>query len=310
MLDMFIDLANSSVRMATPLMFAGLGGILSERAGVMNISLEGHMLTGAFFAMLVSFYTGSTWCGTLAAGIAGLLLAVILAVVCVSLNANQIVAGTAVNIIAVGLTSFLLKLFNIKQASTGVVTVNSFSEVPFGPLHDIPVIGPLLFSYKPLTYLAFVLVAVLAVYFNRTKIGLVHKSVGENPQAADTLGISVRKVRYLAVLGCGFLCGVGGAVLSVSQLNQFQDEMVAGKGFIAFAAIIFGKWTPRGMMLAALLFGAADAIQMRVQASGIGISYHLLQMLPYLITMVALAGIIGKTVPPAADGYPYNKEDH
>lgn len=295
--------------MATPLIFAGLGGILSERAGIMNIALEGHMLTGAFFAMVAAFYTGSPWCGTLAAGISGVILALVMAVICVSLNANQIVAGTAVNIMAVGLTSFLLKLFNISQDMTSVVTVNSFSEVGFGPLSEIPVLGKLLFSYKPLTYLAFVFVALLVVYFSRTKVGLAHRSVGENPQAADTLGIPVKKVRYLAVLACGFLCGVGGAVLSISQINQFQDEMVAGKGFIAFAAIIFGRWNPKGMMLAALLFGAADALQMRIQAMGIGISYHLLQTLPYLLTMIALASIIGKTEAPAADGYPYIKEE-
>ena len=186
MADFLVELLSTSVRMATPLIFAGLGGILSERAGVMNIALEGHMLTGAFFAVLVSFYTGSPWLGALAGGAAGTVLALLMAASCVWLNANQIVAGTAVNIVASGLTSFLLKLFNMKQNLTSVVTVNSFSEVHLGPLSRIPVLGRLLFSYKPLTYVAFLLVILCTIYFTRTKIGLVHRSVGENPQAADT----------------------------------------------------------------------------------------------------------------------------
>ncbi len=309
MLNFITDLFYSTLRVSTPLIFAALGGLLCERAGVINIALEGHMLVGAFTGMYVSFVSGSPWLGALVGGVSGVALAYIMGYMCVSLKSNQIVVGTAINIVAVGLTSFLLKMFNVNSGSEIVVSVPSFSEVNVPGLSEIPYLGKMLFSYKPLTYVSFLVAALVGIYLMKTKIGLVHRAVGENPQAADTLGISVKKVRFLAILACGFLCGVAGAYLSTSQLNQFQDEMVSGKGFIAYAAIIFGKWSPRGVVLAALAFGAADALQMRIQATDLNISYHLLQMLPYVLTMIALAGVIGKSEGPAASGIPYVKEE-
>lgn len=306
--ELLIDLFIATVRVSTPLVLAGLGGVISERSGVLNISLEGHMLLGAFVAVAVSFYTGSPWLGTMVAGFSGVLLAVLMGYMTVILKTNQIVVAMAINLIAVGITSFMLKLFNIHHGLERVIIVNSFSYIRVPFLADLLVVGRIFSSFKPLTYVAVLLVIVLHLYFYKTKIGLLHRAVGEHPQTADTLGIKVNKVRYLAVLACGFLCGIAGAYLSVSNLNQFQDEMVSGRGFIAFAAVIFGRWNPLGVALAAMVFGAADAIQMRIQTVDVQFSYHLLQAIPYLLTMLALVWGRERTEGPAANGIPYRKE--
>ena len=274
----------------------------------MNLSLEGNMLMGAFFGMYFSYVSGSPWIGALGGMLAGMLLAIGMAVMCITLKANQIVVATGLNIIAVGITGYCLKMFNIKVAQGTVLSAPSFSTVKIPVLSDLPFFGEAFFSYKPLTYLTFVLVAVVYYYLYKTKLGLVHRSIGENPIVADTLGISVTKVRYSAVLACGALCGLAGTYMSISNLNTFQNDMISGRGFIAFAAVIFGKWNPVGMLGAALIFGFADAFQMRMQSMQTGISYHLLQTLPYLITMIALATVIGKSQAPAANGKPYTKE--
>lgn len=307
-MDLIVYFITATIGSAIPLTLAGLGDVLSERAGVMNLALEGNMLMGAFFGMYFSYMSGSPWIGALGGMAAGLLLALIMAVMCVTLKANQIVVATGLNIIALGITGYCLKMFNIKVAQGTVISAPSFSNIHIPFLSDIPFLGEAVFSYKPLTYITFLLVILIYCYLYKTKIGLVHRSIGESPVVADTLGISVSKVRYSAVMACGALCGLAGTYMSISNLNTFQNDMVSGRGFIAFAAVIFGKWNPVGVLGAALIFGFADALQMRMQSMQTGISYHLLQTLPYLITMVALATIIGKSAAPAANGKPYNKE--
>ena len=307
-MDLIIYFITATIGSAIPLTLAGLGGVLSERAGIMNLSLEGNMLMGAFFGMYFSYVSGSPWIGALGGMLAGVLLAIIMAVMCITLKANQIVVATGLNIIAIGITGYCLKMFNINIAQGTVLAVPSFDALNIPGLSDLPFIGKAFFSYKPLTYITFVLVAVVYYYLYRTKLGLVHRSMGENPIVADTLGISVSKVRYFAVLLCGAFCGLAGTYMSISNLNTFQNDMISGRGFIAFAAVIFGKWNPVGMFFAALIFGFADAFQMRMQSMQTGISYHLLQTLPYLITMIALATVIGKSHAPAANGKPYSKE--
>ena len=298
----------ATIGSAIPLTLAGLGDCLSERAGVMNLSLEGNMLMGAFFGMYFSYISGSPWIGALGGMLAGVLLSVIMAVMCVTLKANQIVVATGLNIIAVGITGYCLKMFNINVAKGTVLSAPSFSAVNIPVLSKLPFFGEPFFSYKPLTYITILLVFVEFFYLYKTKVGLVHRSIGETPVVADTLGISVYKARYLAVIVCGALCGLAGSYMSISNLNTFQNDMISGRGFIAFAAVIFGKWNPIGLFGAALIFGFADALQMRMQSMQTGISYHLLQTLPYLITMIALATVIGKSSAPASNGKPYHKE--
>lgn len=294
----------AALRMATPLIFASLGGIFSERSGVTNIALEGKMLTGAFFAMLVTYYTNSPWLGLVGAMVVGGLLGLIHAVVCIKYHADQVVSGTAINIFAGGLTVFLLRLFfNVAGTSPQVVRIRSIS-IPL--ISDIPWIGRVIGEQNPVTYLALLLVVLVHIFLFKTAWGLRLRAVGEHPKAADTVGINVFKTRYWAVITSGALAGLGGAYLSVAHLSRFGDGMTAGRGFIALAAMIFGKWTPFGALGAGLFFGYADAIQMRLQE--IGIPTQFVQMLPYLLTIVALAGFIGRATPPKAVGKVYTKE--
>jgi len=298
----------AAVRAAIPLTLAGLGGILSERAGIMNLALEGQMLMGAFFAVFFSYKTGSPWIGLIMGMIIGAAIAIIMAVLCVTLNSNQIVVATAINLVATGITGYGLKLFIEIVGNGTFMTVPSFKAIHIPVLSDIPFLGEVLFSYKPLVYITILIVIAFQIYFFRTKLGLVHRSIGENPLVADTLGINVIRFRYLAVIGCGLMCGMAGAFMSLSNLNQFQDGMISGRGFIAFAAMIFGGWNPVGTLLASLFFGLTDAFQMRMQAMQTGISYHLLQTIPYLMTLIALA-FAKRSSAPASDGIPYSKEN-
>ncbi len=294
----------AAVRMATPLIFASLGGTFSERAGVVNIALEGMMLTGAFAAMLVTYYVGNPWVGLLGAMVAGGFMASIHAVVCIRYRANQVVSGTAINIFAGGLTVFLLRLiFNVAGTSPAV---NRIPTLTIPGLVSIPWLGPVLGRQNAMVYLAIALVFVAHFVIFKTVWGLRLRAVGEHPKAADTVGVNVFKMRYAAVIISGILAGLGGAYLSTAHLSRFGDGMTAGRGFIALAAMIFGKWNPIGAMGASLFFGYADALQMRLQE--VGIPSQFVSMLPYILTMVALAGFIGRATPPKASGKPYTKE--
>ncbi len=308
-----VSLFASTIRAATPLILAALGGIFSERSGVVNIALEGIMLIGAFFAMLIS-YLGvqmglpplvSALFGMVGAMVFGVLISMIHAIVSIRFRADQVVSGVAINILAVGLTGFLLQL--IFKTSGNSPSVPNLSAMPIPGLASIPILGDIFFNQPPIVYLALIAVPLSAFVLFRTPLGLRIRAVGEHPKAADTVGINIFQLRYLGVGLSGVLAGLGGAYLSIGQLNIFTEGMTNGRGFIALAAVIFGKWNPWGALGACLLFGFADAIQISLQNAGVNIPSDFLLMLPYILTLVALAGFIGRSRPPAAAGVPYDK---
>lgn len=308
-----VSLFASTIRAATPLVLAALGGIFSERSGVVNIALEGIMLIGAFFAMMISFYGSqlglpplvSALSGMVGAIIFGFLISMIHAVVSIRFRADQVVSGVAINILALGLTGFLLQL--IFKTSGNSPSVPNLSAAPIPGLASIPILGPIFFNQPPIVYIALLAVPITSFVLFKTPLGLRLRSVGEHPKAADTVGVNVFSLRYLGVGLSGVLAGLGGAYLSIGQLNIFTEGMTNGRGFIALAAVIFGKWNPWGALGACLLFGFADAIQISLQNAGVNIPSDFLLMLPYILTLVALAGFIGRSIPPAASGVPYEK---
>jgi ABC-type uncharacterized transport system permease subunit len=301
-----VEFFAATVRMASPVLYATMGGILNERAGIINIGLEGIMLTGALTGVVVSFYTGDPWLGFAAAAVAGGLVALVHAFLSISLEANQIVSGAAINIACLGLTSFVIRiLFGLKEQQR---TVPHFvpSHVPV--LSDIPVIGPIFFAQNVVVYAAYALVPLLAFVLYRSRWGLVIIASGEHPRAADTMGIDPNRVRYVCTVLSGMAGGAGGASLSLGQLHFFVDDMTAGRGFMALAALIFGRWDPVGGLVACLLFGAADALQFRIQATGVNIPYQFMLMLPYLLTLVVLVIFMARARGPGAIGVPYRRE--
>ncbi|MCC5634886.1 ABC transporter permease [Nostoc sp. CHAB 5844] len=306
-LNFFSDYLVASLHLAVPLAFAALGGLYSERSGVLNIALEGMLLVGAFTSAVATFFTGNVWFGVLAAVIAGGLVGLLHAFLSVSLRVDQLVSGLAINLVAAGLTSFLARL-----VFSGVSTQRLPGIVPLiiPGLANIPVLGVLLFQQDVLVYLLLFLIAVSVYVLFHTSYGLTLRAVGEYPQAAVTAGISVSMVRYWAVVLSGCLASLGGAYLALVQIRFFSEGMSAGRGFIAIAALIFGRWHPIGSALACLLFGATEALQLRIQALGANIPYQFLVMLPYAIALLALVGLAGKASPPKALGVTYNPENH
>ena len=278
----------SMLRLATPLILAALGGLYSERAGIINIALEGLMLAGAFTAATVTYYSRNPWVGLLAAMTAGVVVASIHAVACIRYKADQVVTGTAINILFLGVPALLSgALFD----STGAT--------PQIPRED-------LLQYAPMV-IAFLLVPLTWYVLNRTPFGLRLRAVGENPEAADMAGISVARIRYTAVLLSGALAALGGAYLSIGQSSLFTRNMTAGRGFIALAALIFGKWRPVQTLLACLFFGLAEAVAIQMQGVG-NIPVQFIQIIPYVLTVVVLAGFIGLSRAPRSLGVPYQKE--
>jgi ABC-type uncharacterized transport system permease subunit len=298
--DLFtVALLFSTIRLATPLVWAATGGLFSERAGVVNIALEGLMLAGAFTAAAVTWYAGSFWAGLAAAGLAGAAVAAVLAVACIRFEANAVVAGTGINILFLGLPAVLSGALFLSSGST--------PQVPQEQL--VPALG----EVSLLSILALVAVSVTWYTLYRTPFGLRLRAVGENPEAADAAGVRVLRIRYAAVILSGVLAGIGGAYLSIGQSSLFTRNMTAGRGFIALAALIFGKWRPVQTMLACLLFGFADALTIQMQGvaklpSGEDVPVQFVQMIPYVLTIVVLAGFIGQSRAPAALGLPYRKE--
>jgi general nucleoside transport system permease protein len=315
-IDTISTLLHATIRLTTPLLFAAIGGLFSERSGVINIALEGKMLLGALIGFMVAFSTGNPWLGLVAAMLAGAIVALLFAYVTITLGADQIVTAVAINLIMIGLTGVIFRL--LKAANSGSLSAPSFEPWSIPLLSDIPFVGHLFFSHLPLVYLAFLLVPLAHFVFYRTTWGLSVRAIGEHPRAADTLGVNVPLVRYLCVIWSGMLAAAGGVVLSIGYNSTFIENMTAGRGFIAFSAIVFGKWTASGTLLASLLFGFADAFQLRIQ-SGIlvpffnllgiqEIPYQFPVMLPYVVTLVALF-FTGKMYWPAAAAIPYKREE-
>jgi ABC-type uncharacterized transport system permease subunit len=292
---------------ATPLTFAALGGLFSERSGVVNIGLEGMMLTGAFFGVLGADKLGNWSLGLLCAVVAGGVAALIHAFVSIHLRADQIVSGTAINFLALGVTGYF---FIQVYGDNG--TPGSISQVPNVniPAFDrIPFIGDVFGHLNLMIWVMFATLIASYIVIFKTPLGLRLRSVGEHPRAADTVGISVYKTRYAAVIVSGMLSALGGAYLSIGYLGSFNENMTAGRGFIGLAALIFGNWRPFGAFAAALLFGFSTALQFRLADQSVWPSQAVLfQALPYVLTLIAVAGVIGRSIPPAASGRPYRKQ--
>lgn len=300
-----VSMLADGIRLATPIALGALAGILCERAGVVNIGIEGMMLVGAGIGFTASLYLQNSTAGLVVAILAGMTMAALHAVLSISFQVDQIISGTVINILAVGITGFTRRSFLLNNPF-GAPSV--YSPIPIPVLSEVPVLGPVLFNHQPLVYTMLILVFVVQIYLFRTKWGLRHRAVGEHPRAADTLGINVIRARYLAVIAGGAIAGLAGAWFSLETVGSFDDLMTGGKGFIALAAMIFGNWNPIGAFFGALLFGFADALQIKLQILETGIPYQFIGMLPYVLTMIVLAGVIGKTTPPAADGVPYEKQ--
>ena len=281
---------------ATPLLLAALGGLISELSGVLNMALEAMMLIGAFVAYVASDYSGNPWVGLLAAAIAGMLIGLIHAVFSITLRSNQIVSAVALNLFAIAATSLGFRLLYVRK---DFVSAPGFSALHFPVLSDLPYLGKAFFQHNIIIYLALLLIPVIWFIVYKTSWGLTLRSVGEHPMAASTVGINVNRIRYLAVLLSGALVGISGsALVSASGINAFQENLSAGRGFIAFAAVVFGRYNPIGIFLGTILFGLGDALQIRLQAYGVQVPYQLLLMLPYLITLVALVAFMRNALRP------------
>jgi simple sugar transport system permease protein len=307
--DIFtLSLLASMIRYATPLTLAALGGMYSERAGVINIALEGIMLSGAFTAAAVTVKLQNPWIGLLAAAVVGLLVSLIHAAASIQFKADQVVVGTAINILFLGVPPLVSgAIFESTGSTPQLPREQVLPEFRIPVIDSIPMLKQLLSGHTPITYLAFLLVPISYYVLFYTKFGLRLRAVGENPEAADTAGISVARMRYSGVLISGVLAGIGGAYLSIAQNSLFTRNMTGGRGFIALAALIFGKWHPVGAFGACLLFGIAEALSDQMQGV-VRIPVQMIQIIPYVLTMVVLAGFIGRATPPKAIGVPYMKE--
>ena len=301
-----VQLLASTLRMATPVLYAGLGETFSQRAGITNIGIEGIMMIGACTGFVGASVTGSLFWGLLIAIASGILINSLFAIGTIVFHGNQIVLGTALNILAAGLSTFLYRgVFGILSVPE---TINGFGRIPIPLLSQIPILGDVLFNQNILVYAALLLVPACSFFLYRTKAGLKLRAVGEHPRAADSMGIDVYGQRFIGCILGGMLCGIGGMYLSVAYMNSYVDNIVSGRGFIALAAVIFGKWDPKGVLFATLLFGFADALQLRAQAIGLGIPYQFMLMVPYVVTLAAMILVVGKSSGPKANGTNYLRD--
>ncbi len=298
-------LVRSALVKAVPLTLGALSGVLCERSGVVNIAIEGMMLTGAFVGALVGSLT-NIWIGLFAAVLAGGALAAVLAVLSIKYKTDQIIAGTVINIFATGITSFLSARFLQKYPNLN--DPGRFPTIKIPVLSDIPIIGPIMFQHNIFVYAVFIFLIVITIALYYTRWGLRTRSVGEHPKAADTLGINVFRTRYISVILGGFMAGFGGAYFTLGSVGRFDELMTAGRGFIGLAAMIFGNWNPFGSFSAGLLFGFFDALASKLAILKVPIPSEIMLMFPYIATMVILAGVVGRGHMPAADGQPYEKE--
>ena len=300
-------LIGATMRMATPIIFATLGEILSERAGVLNLGIEGIMLMGAMTGFLVTFSSGSIWAGVLAAAMVGMLLGLLMAFLAVNLGLSQHVSGLGITLFATGLAMFIYRLHF--GSPTVPPTVEPFKQIALPVLAKIPLIGPGLFTQYSLTYLAWLLIPVMSILLYKTRLGLKIRTVGENPVVADTVGVNVTLTRPLCLVCGGALMGIGGAFLTLAHQNMFLIDVIGGRGWVAIAMVIFGNWDPLKGALGALIFGFLDGLQLRLQGLGIAISFHLFLMIPYLLTIVALISVSRKASVPAGLLKPYRREE-
>ena len=304
-------MVQSMLTAATPLTLGAMAGILCERSGIINIAIEGMMLWGAFAAVAFAGVFDSNWMGLLGAAIVGGLMAALHAVLSIKYKVDQIISGTVINILAAGGTRFL-NLRILEPA--GLSTPGHFQPIAIPFLADIPIIGPILFDNQPMVFIMLILVVLVNYLIFFTPWGLRMRACGEHPRAADTVGVHVNRMRYISVILGGIIAGIGGAYFSLGEVGAFEDNMTRGQGFVALAAMIFGNWNPTGGFLAALLFGFADALQVKMQILqpvlpfvNVSIPPEFLQMAPYILTIIVVAGVVGRAIPPAAEGKPYEK---
>jgi simple sugar transport system permease protein len=299
----FIGILASGVRLATPYLYAGLGETLGQRSGVLNLGVEGQMLMGAFAAFYVTFQTGNPWLGMLAAVVIGAVMGLAMAFVSINLQAEQGISGIGFYLFGLGMSTLLFQML------LGTVeTVQGFAPISIPVLSDIPVIGEIFFQQNVLVYIAFALVPIAQFVLQKTTLGLKIRAVGENPEAADSLGVSVATVRYVTVTLGGVLSGIAGASMSIALLNVFQQNMTSGLGFIAVALVYFGGWRPWGVLLGALLFSMVNALQLRLQVEGVPIPSDLMVMMPYILTIIALVLTVQRVRSPSALTRPFQRE--
>ncbi len=301
-----VDYIIASFRLTAPLVLAALGGLWAERSGVINIGLEGMLLSGAFAGAVGALWAENALVGVVCAIVVGGMVGLLHAYLCVTLRVNQLVSGLAINLLAVGFTSFFVRVL-FGEGNTPRLPDIPVVNVPI--LQDIPILGRVLFQQDVIMYALVVLVVLSTYILYSTGHGLALRAVGDYPKAADASGINVWMVRYISVIMSGCLSGLGGAYLTLGHVKFFTENISAGKGFIALAALIFGRWHPVATAFSCLLFGASEALQLRIQALNIDIPYQLLTLLPYAIALMALVGLAGQSLPPAALGIPYVKED-
>jgi general nucleoside transport system permease protein len=301
-----LGMMQSTVLRSVPIAFGALSGVLCERAGVINIAIEGMLLSAAFTGAVIASVTDSLWLGLIAGAVAGGLVAWLLALLAIRYHVDQIVAGTVINILALGLTSFLTDQF--LQRNQELNNPGRFQNIKIPILSDIPFFGPVVFNHNIFVYLMLLIVVLSYVGLFHTRWGLRVRAVGEHPKAADTVGIPVLFTRYRNVILGGIVAGIGGAYFTIGAVGRFEEGMTAGRGFIGLAAMIFGRWNPIGAFAAALIFGFADSLQVKLNILQVGIPSEFLAMAPYLVTILLVAGAIHRARPPGADGKPYIKE--
>ncbi|MDO4665349.1 MAG: ABC transporter permease [Actinomycetaceae bacterium] len=299
-----VSLITGAIAFAIPLVFGSLSGVVCERSGVINIAIEGQLLAGAFAGAVAASVWNSAYLGMIAAPVAGVLVAVLLALFTVNLRTDHIIVGVVLNMLVIGLTSFLFSSV-LKEDPQHLNRAVTLAPIKIPILGDIPIIGPALFNQSLLAYLMYAAIIVLQIMLFRSKWGLRARACGEHPRAADTVGIKVNRIRWQNVLLGGALAGLGGAFFTIGQGLAFSKDMAAGNGFIALAAMILGRWNPKGAAAAALLFGFATNLGFTVQAIGSAVPAEFLLMIPYIITILAVAGYVGIVRPPAAEGKPY-----
>lgn len=301
-----IGLLSSGLRLSTPLLFAALGEKIAQRAGVLNLGVEGMMIMGAFAGFMGSFITGNVWIGLLFGIVTGALMAALMAFLNVTLRTNQLVAGLAIWLLGLGLSAFLYRLaFGVGVSPS----ITPLSVVNIPGLSDLPFVGPVLFNHDPLVYIGWAMVPILYILLFKTKLGLKIRTVGENPRQADTQGVSVYRIRYLAVIIGGAMAGIAGAYLPLIMVGYFVEGMTGARGWIAIALVIFGRWHPVGILGACILFGMVDALQFSFQAAAIEAPYQFMLMLPFVMAIIVMVFTYKRTLQPAAIGVPYTREE-